>query len=157
MTTTIPNVGHPHWRVACQSTASVGDFRTRQLRSIFHHLLNDIEKDAAESLPDEIIGRCNLIPRLDALRKVHFPADIPDEYNLGSPSHRRLIFEEFFWLSFALQLKRGERRKEPKGTVIEIPEARRSEWRICFRSSSPKPRRRVVKQIFDDMTSRTSR
>ena len=73
----------------------LGDFRTRQLRSIFHHLLKGIEKDAAESLPEEIIARCNLIPRLDALRKVHFPADDSpiDDYNLArSPAHRRLIF-----------------------------------------------------------------
>ena len=70
----------------------LGDFRTRQLRSIFHHLLNNLDKNAAESLPKEIIARCNLIPRGEALRNVHFPADDSpiDDYNLArSPAHRR--------------------------------------------------------------------
>jgi ATP-dependent DNA helicase RecG len=134
----------------------LGDFRTRQLRSIFHHLLNNIEKDVAESLPDEIIARCNLIPRFEALRKVHFPADDSpiDDYNLArSPAHRRLIFEEFFWLSLALGLRRGERISEPKGEVIEITDRVREAVRSILPFHPTEAQKRALKEIVDDMTS----
>jgi ATP-dependent DNA helicase RecG len=134
----------------------LGDFRTRQLRSIFHHLLKGIEKDAVESLPDEIIGRCNLIPRLSALIKVHFPADDSpiDDYNLArSPAHRRLIFEEFFWLSLALGLRRGERVSEPKGEIIEITDRVREAVRSILPFHPTEAQKRALKEVVDDMTS----
>lgn len=134
----------------------LGDFRTRQLRSIFHHLLNNIEKDAVESLPDEIIARCSLIPRSEALRKVHFPADDSpiDDYILArSPAHRRLIFEEFFWLSIALGLRRGERINEPKGEVIEITDRVREAVRSILPFHPTEAQKRTLKEIVDDMTS----
>ena len=134
----------------------LGDYRTRQMRSIFHHLLNNIEKDAAESLPDEVIARCNLIPRVEALRKVHFPADDSpiDDYNLArSPAHRRLIFEEFFWLSLALGLRRGERISEPKGEIIEITDRVREAVRSILPFHPTDAQKRALKEIVDDMTS----
>jgi ATP-dependent DNA helicase RecG len=134
----------------------LGDYRTRQMRSIFHHLLNNIEKDAAESLPDEVIGRCNLIPRVEALRKVHFPADDSpiDDYNLArSPAHRRLIFEEFFWLSLALGLRRGERISEPKGELIEITDRVREAVRSILPFHPTDAQKRALKEIVEDMSS----
>ncbi|HEY6399768.1 MAG TPA: ATP-dependent DNA helicase RecG [Blastocatellia bacterium] len=134
----------------------LGDFRTRQLRSIFHHLLNNLAPDAAETLPGEIIGRCSLIPRLDALRKVHFPADDSpvDDYNLArSPAHRRLIFEEFFWLSIALGLRRGERVSEPKGEIIEITDRIREAVRSILPFHPTEAQKRALKEIVEDMTS----
>jgi ATP-dependent DNA helicase RecG len=133
----------------------LGDFRTRQLRSIFHHLLDNLGEDAAESLPDEIIARCNLIPRLEALRKVHFPADDSpiDDYNLArSPAHRRLIFEEFFWLSLALGLRRGERVSEPKGEIIEITDRIREAVRAILPFHPTEAQKRALKEIVEDMT-----
>ncbi len=133
----------------------LGDYRTRQLRSIFHHLLNRIETDASESLPDEVIARCNLIPRVEALRKVHFPADDSpmEDYNLArSPAHRRLIFEEFFWLSLALGLRRGERIKEPKGEIIEITDRVREAVRSILPFHPTEAQKRALKEIVDDMT-----
>jgi ATP-dependent DNA helicase RecG len=134
----------------------LGDFRTRQLRSIFHHILNDIEKDVDESLPEDLVVRCNLIPRGEALRKVHFPADDSpiDDYNLArSPAHRRLIFEEFFWLSVALGLRRGERVSEPKGEIIEITDRVREAVRSILPFHPTDAQKRALKEIVEDMTS----
>ena len=134
----------------------LGDYRTRQLRTIFHHLFKNIEKETAESLPEEVIGRCSLIPRMEALRKVHFPADDSpiDDYNLArSPAHRRLIFEEFFWLSLALGLRRGERVSEPKGEIIEITERIREAVRSILPFHPTDAQKRALKEIVEDMTS----
>jgi ATP-dependent DNA helicase RecG len=133
----------------------LGDFRTRQLRTIFHHVINHLEKEIAESLPQEVIERCSLIPRGEALRKAHFPAgDSPiDDYNLArSPAHRRLIFEEFFWLAIALGVRRGERLSEPKGEVIEITDRVREAVRSILPFAPTNAQKRALKEIVDDMT-----
>jgi ATP-dependent DNA helicase RecG len=134
----------------------LGDFRTRQLRSIFHHLLNRLDQQIPESLPQELIERCGLTERGEALRKAHFPAgDSPiDEYNLArSPAHRRLIFEEFFWLAIALGVRRGARMSEPKGEVIEITDHVRESVRSILPFSPTNAQKRALKEIVDDMTS----
>jgi ATP-dependent DNA helicase RecG len=133
----------------------LGDFRTRQLRSIFHHVLNNLEKEIPESLPEETISRCHLIPRAEALRKAHFPADDSpiDDYNLArSPAHRRLIFEEFFWLAIALGVRRGERMSEPKGAAIEVTDRVREAVRSILPFAPTNAQKRTLKEIVDDMT-----
>ncbi len=134
----------------------LGDFRTRQLRSIFHHLLANLPPELPESLPEEIVARCSLIPRGEALRKIHFPADDTplDDYNQArSPAHRRLIFEEFFWLALAIGLRRGERVKEPKGEHIEITDRVREAVRRILPFTPTDAQKRAIKEIVADMTS----
>src|SRR5262245_10396859 len=134
----------------------LGDFRTRQLRSIFYHLLNRLNREIPESLPQEMIARCSLIERGEALRKAHFPADDSpiDDYNLARPpAHRRLIFEEFFWLAIALGVRRGARLREPKGEVIEITDRVRESVRSILPFSPTNAQKRTLKEIVDDMTS----
>ncbi|MFN7622934.1 MAG: hypothetical protein ACK5RS_07270, partial [Acidobacteriota bacterium] len=80
----------------------LGDLRTRPLRSIFHHLLAGLGAEIPDLLPAEMARRCGLISRQESLHAIHFPAADAtiEEYNESrSPAHRRLIFEEFFWLA----------------------------------------------------------
>ncbi|MFN0123382.1 MAG: ATP-dependent DNA helicase RecG [Blastocatellia bacterium] len=134
----------------------LGDFRTRQLRTIFHHLINHLNTQAEEIIPAEIIARNHLIGRVDAFRKIHFPSDDApiEHYNEAkSPAHRRLIFEELFWLSFALGLKKGERMKEPKGAIIEINDRVRAAVRAILPFTPTGAQKRALKEIVEDMTS----
>jgi ATP-dependent DNA helicase RecG len=134
----------------------LGDLRTRQLRSIFHHLLQSLKGEIEETLPAEIIARNALIPRGEALGKAHFPADDSpiEAYNEArSPAHRRLIFEEFFWLSIALGVRRGERISEPKGAIIEITDRGREAVRSILPFSPTQAQKRALKEIVEDMTS----
>ncbi len=70
-----------------------------------------------------------------------------------SAPHRRLIFDEFFWLSFAMQLLRGRRRHEPKGTVIEIGDATRERLKSILPFALTGAQKRVVGEIFADLKS----
>lgn len=132
----------------------LGEFRTRQLRSIFHHLLDHFSTEIPELLPSEMVVRCGLIRRQKALREIHFPdEETPlDEYNRSaSAAHRRLIFEEFFWLALALGLRRKERLQEPKGEIIETSKEMLEtiSGSLPFR---PTPaQERVLREIIDDM------
>jgi ATP-dependent DNA helicase RecG len=107
----------------------LGEIRTRQLRGIMHHVLRSLPETIEESLPAEVVARQNLVGRSAALHNAHFPAeDAPiEDYNEArSPAHGRLIFEEFFWLSIAMGVRRGERIAEPKGAIIDIDDRARS-------------------------------
>jgi ATP-dependent DNA helicase RecG len=134
----------------------LGDFRTRQLRALFHHVLNNLQLDGTDPLPTEMAARHHLIARNEALRLIHFPSDdAPIEHyqQAKSPAHRRLIFEEFFWLAIALGLRRGQRHSEPKGLSIEINDRVREAVRGILPFTPTDAQKRALKEIVDDMTS----
>jgi ATP-dependent DNA helicase RecG len=133
----------------------LGDFRTRQLRTIFHHVFEHLG-EIPESLPEDVVARNVLLPRDGALRYAHFPSDDAgiDAYNEArSAAHRRLIFEEFFWLALALGVRKGERVAEPKGEIIEINDRVREAVRSILPFSPTNAQKRALKEIVDDMAS----
>jgi ATP-dependent DNA helicase RecG len=135
----------------------LGEIRSRQLRSIMHHVVGRLDfSDIEEVLPEEVLTRGKLIARATAFRNVHFPADDAplDLYNrFGSPAHQRLIFEEFFWLSLAMGLRRQGREQSPKGTVIEVNDRVRNAVRSVLPFKPTGAQKRVLAEIVKDMTS----
>ena len=132
-----------------------GDFRTRQLRSIFHHILTNLPEKFPETLPIGILKRNAILERDQALRNAHFPAEDAtiEDYNLmRSEAHRRLIYEEFFWLALAIGLKRSDRVKEPKGEIIEITDRIRDVVRRILPFTPTSAQKRAIKEIVEDMT-----
>ena len=135
----------------------VSDLRPKQLREIIHAVLKAIPDAAiAETLPDELRERYRFPSRVEALRQIHFPpeeASLTDYERARSPAHRRLIFEELFWLALGLLVKRGVRRKESKSARIKIddPIKRRIASVLPFKLTEAQ--RKVVKEIFADMRS----
>ncbi len=135
----------------------LGQFQTKRLREIIYNILQNFDKTSvAETLPDDLCKRQNLISRAQAIEEIHFPpedASLIDYAAARSNAHKRLIFEEFFWVSFALQLKRGERTKEPKGTLIEINDRIYERINALLPFTLTGAQQRVVQRIFDDMQS----
>jgi len=133
----------------------LGDFRTRQLRAIYHRVLSGLSIEIPESLPAEIIDNRKLIPLNEALRNCHFPADDAsiDDYNQArSPAHRRLIFEELFWLAIAIGVRRGERTREPRGALIEVTPRVRDAYLKILPFKPTGAQERVLGEILRDMT-----
>jgi ATP-dependent DNA helicase RecG len=135
----------------------LGAFQTKRLREIIFDVLRNLDPDSfKENLPPDLIERQKLIPRHQAIREIHFPSENSSllEYaQARSRAHIRLIFEEFFWVSFALQLKRGERAKEPKGAIIELNETIRERIFSVLPFKLTGAQERVIERIFADMTS----
>ena len=135
----------------------LGEVRTRQLRSIMHHIVERLDfSEIEEVIPQEVLARDSLISRRDALRQIHFPAeDAPLElYNKAqSPAHRRLIFEEFFWLALAMGVRRQGREQSLKGTVIEVNDRVRDAVRGILPFKPTGAQKRVLKEIVQDMAS----
>jgi ATP-dependent DNA helicase RecG len=135
----------------------LGHFQTKRLREIIFSVLQNLDKSSVkETLPEDLCARQKLISRAQAVEEIHFPPEdsLISEYEMSrSAAHKRLIFEEFFWVSFALQLKRGERKKEPKGTIIEISDTTLERIKSLLPFALTGAQERVVKRIFEDMQS----
>jgi ATP-dependent DNA helicase RecG len=135
----------------------LGDIRTKQLRSIMFRVLQKLDVTSVhETLPPAVASRHQLISHADALRQIHFPAEDAslDHYNaFQSGAHKRLIFEEFFLLSFAMGLRRQGRQQSPKGTIVEVNERVRSAVRRILPFKLTDAQKRVVREIVADMTS----
>lgn len=137
----------------------LGPFRTKRLREIVCDVLANLEDSSVkDKLPAEILDRLKLVSRVEALRQIHFPpedADLASYAASRSEAHRRLIFEEFFWVTFALQIMRSSRAKEPKGASIELTDELRSEMNGLLPFELTSAQKRVVQEIFGDMASDT--
>ncbi len=135
----------------------LGQFQTKRLREIIYNILQNLDKSAVvETLPEDLCQRQKLSSRSRAIEEIHFPPEDASltEYEVSrSNAHQRLIFEEFFWVSFALQLKRGERIKEPKGTIIEISDKTFERMKSLLPFTLTGAQDKVIKRIFEDMQS----
>jgi len=97
-----------------------------------------------------------LVSRDIALRHIHFPAgDAPlDDYHQArSPAHRRLIFEELFWLALGLSVKRGHRIRERKGSTIKIDDGMKKRIASVLPFKLTEAQKRAVREIFRDLRS----
>jgi ATP-dependent DNA helicase RecG len=135
----------------------LNDLRPKQLREIIHAALAVMpDKAIAETLPLDLIKRQRLIMRAPTLREIHFPPDnasLDDYESARSPAHRRLIFEELFWLALGLATKRGKRITESKGAYIKIDDGVKKRIASVLPFKLTDAQRRVVKEIFKDMRS----
>ncbi len=135
----------------------LGPFQTKKIREIIHSVLENLDPaTVTDYLPSALLKRQNLLTRFAAMNEIHFPPDdssLADYEMFRSPAQRRIIFEEFFWLAFSMGLLRGERRKEPKGTVIEISDTTKSRLKSLLPFNLTNAQKKVIGEIFSDLKS----
>jgi ATP-dependent DNA helicase RecG len=106
-----------------------------------------------ETLPRALRQRLDLPGRLESLRAVHFPVDGTPMTELmcaTTPAHRRLIFEELFYLELGLELKR-RRMRERVGTPFVTNTNVRKAIKQILPFHPTNAQKRVVAEIVDDM------
>jgi len=89
---------------------------SRWQRKVIFHLLESVRGSVPECLPRELLQRLGLPNRETALREIHFPPEgtpFAELQSSATPAHRRLIFEELFYLELGLELKRRRMRERP--------------------------------------------
>ena len=135
----------------------LGDFNSKRIREINHAVLQAIDDQSIpETLPAELLKQVKLIQRPRAIREIHFPppdASMADYENWRSPAHVRMIFEDFFWVTFAVELKRGQRIQEKKEAVIRIDASVKDAVSAVLPFKLTDAQRKVVLQIFNDLKS----
>jgi ATP-dependent DNA helicase RecG len=136
----------------------LGEFNSKRVREIVHavlSLLND--KAIEETLPPDLRHRAGLIGRAQAVREIHFPppdVSMDDYEQAKSAAHLRMIFEDFFWVTFAIGFKRGQREKEVKGAPLRIDKTIKDHIASVMPFKLTNAQVNVTKQIFKDMQSR---
>jgi ATP-dependent DNA helicase RecG len=135
----------------------LGDLPSKRIREVIHGVFSLVpDERIKETLPLELRQRQRLLSRAKALRQIHFP---PEDSQLSlyekgrSPAQIRLIFEDFFWLSFGLQLKRGQRVRDQKAAKIRIDNQLKEEIAAVLPYKLTNAQRRVVREIFNDLKS----
>ena len=101
--------------VPIYEAAGSGRLTSRFFRRAIHLLLESL-CGIEDPLPPEVAVKYSLIPRWEAIRNVHFPPPgtrLSELAESRSAAHRRLIFEEFFFLEARLALKRKRAREVP--------------------------------------------
>jgi len=124
----------------------------RVMWSVFEEL-TEAGVEAEETLPLPLRERLKLPSRMEALRALHFPAagtDIGDLLAATTPAHRRLIFEEFWYLELGLELKR-RRMRERVGTTFETGPLVRDALKQVLPFHPTSAQKRVLGEIVTDM------
>lgn len=85
-----------------------------KIEKLILSIFEQIKEWPAEKLPLELVRSQGLISQAEALMRLHRPeADSGALYNeFRSEPHRRIIFDEFFWLELYLASKRAGLKKE---------------------------------------------
>ena len=130
---------------------------SRWIRRIVYNLLEGLRGQVPETLPAALLARLGMPGREESLRSVHFPpAGTPMSQLQGSATaaHKRLIFEELFYLECGLELKR-RKFKERAGFAFETNDKAREAIRQILPFHPTTAQKRALGEIVADMRKAT--
>jgi ATP-dependent DNA helicase RecG len=143
------------------TTAWGAKLGSKWLRRVIWTLFDELEKQHVselasqqiETLPGAMRARLSFPDRLKALKAVHFPEAGTPMVELMSATtrgHRRLIFEELFYLELGLELKR-RRMREREGTAFVTNVKVREAIKQVLPFHPTAAQKRVLGEIASDM------
>jgi len=138
--------------VPIYESAANGKITSRWFRRIIHSVLENLP-ELPESIPGPVCDRLQLIPRRQAFWEAHWPEAGESLANLQAartPAHRRLIFEELFFLELGLELKRRKQRTHT-GISFELNERVRQAVKGILPFHPTAAQKKVLKEIATDM------
>jgi ATP-dependent DNA helicase RecG len=126
---------------------------SRWIRRTIDLLLKELRGNIPETLPAALLERLHMPSREEALRTVHYPPAGTPMTQLqasGTAAHRRLIFEELFYLECGLELKR-RKLKERTGVAFETNDKVREALRQILPFHPTTAQKRSLGEIVADM------
>ncbi len=126
---------------------------SRWQRKVIFNLLESMRGAMPECLPQALLERLDLPDRETALREVHYPLEgtpFAELQSASTPAHRRLIFEELFFLELGLELKR-KKMKERKGIAFATNDKVREAIREVLPFHPTTAQKRALGEIVTDM------
>jgi len=125
----------------------------RALRELAFKVAERFAHELEEPLPDDVRTRLGLLPLPTALQMLHFP---PPELSLElldthqSIAHRRLAFDELFFLQLGMALKRQGVKVSP-GISFDVSTDKQAAARALLPFTMTGAQARVVEQLSRDM------
>jgi len=138
------------------TTAWGAKLTSRWLRRVLWGIFEELEQQTgavSETLPPALLQRLKLPGRMEALRSIHFPeagTPMTELMSAATPGHRRLIFEELFYLELGLELKR-RRMREREGTAFATSVKVREAIKQVLPFHPTTAQKRVLGEIAADM------
>ncbi|HZY73371.1 MAG TPA: DEAD/DEAH box helicase, partial [Edaphobacter sp.] len=138
------------------TTAWGAKLTSRWLRRVLWGIFEELEQQTgavSETLPPALLQRLKLPGRMEALRSIHFPeagTPMAELMSAATPGHRRLIFEELFYLELGLELKR-RRMREREGTAFATNVKVREAIKQVLPFHPTAAQKRVLGEIAADM------
>jgi ATP-dependent DNA helicase RecG len=126
---------------------------SRWFRRTIYGALQNLSPEIPDGIPPALCRRLDLMDRRKAFEQVHFPLagePLLDLLEQKSSAHRRLIFEELFFLEVGLELKR-RRMRQRTGIAFELNDKVRAAVKKVLPFHPTAAQKRVLKEIAADM------
>jgi ATP-dependent DNA helicase RecG len=125
----------------------------KTMRRIMRRVVDEYSPVVLDGIPESIRKKQRLVGLSEAVKNVHFP-NANDDFNIlneeKSPAHRRLIFDEFFFLELGLALRRRGVLLE-KGITYFISDRYIDKLRSFLPFKLTAAQERVMQEIMDDL------
>lgn len=125
----------------------------RWVRRLLFGLLGELRGKIPETLPAALLTRLKIPSRDLSLQQTHFPESsvaLSQLQAARTPAHRRLIFEELFYLELGLEIKR-RKAKERAGIAFAPNEKVRAALREVLPFHPTGAQKRALGEIVEDM------
>jgi ATP-dependent DNA helicase RecG len=139
--------------VPIYESAANGRLTSRWFRRVVHGALENLAEEIPDGLPPALCRRLQLLDRRTAFQRVHFPQTgevFAELAECRTPAHRRLIFEELFFLEVGLELKR-RRMRQRAGIAFSLNDNVREAIKKILPFHPTAAQKRVLKEIAEDM------
>jgi ATP-dependent DNA helicase RecG len=139
--------------VPIYESAANAKLTSRWFRRIIYGALQNLASQIPDGLPPALCRRLDLLDRRLAFEQVHFPPEgeaFTALQNHATPAHKRLIFEELFFLEVGMELKRRKMRERP-GIAFALTESVRQALKKILPFKPTAAQKRVLGEIAHDM------
>ncbi len=130
-----------------------GKLTPRWFRRIIRGALENLTPDVPDPIPAAVRGHLSLVSPREALWKVHWPdagESFDDLQSSRTAAHRRMIFDELFFIELGLELKRREQ-KAQTGVAFRLDGGVREAIKKILPFHPTAAQKRVLKEIASDM------
>ncbi len=141
--------------VPIYESAANARLTSRWFRRTIHSALQNLSPAIPDGLPLSLCRRLNLLDRRTAFQLAHFPEvgeSFADLQASRTAAHRRLIFEELFFLEIGLESRRKKLRQRT-GISFELNDKVRAAIKKILPFHPTNAQKRVLKEIAHDMQS----
>jgi ATP-dependent DNA helicase RecG len=122
---------------------------SRGFRKILKPLTDNIYVLIEETLPEQILEEQKLLSLAEALRNIHFP----ESMEKTEEAHKRLAFDELFYLELLMALRKKKNKVEEKGIEFKKPADMVKKFLALLPFELTLAQRKVLREITYDMIS----
>ncbi len=123
------------------------DLSQKGIRHIVYRLVQEWNSLNADVLPAPLRKKIGLTGSADAFRGIHFPSS-PEDL---AAAHRRLIFDEFFLMQLAVQIRKAALKKKNKELTHAGDEGEVDRLIESFEFDLTEGQRTAIREILADM------